>query len=174
MNLKLLLVIAVLAGLAAAAGPSSAARARDTWATINICDTKRHPDVLGLRAQATGNGTAQRIFMRFRAQYRSSSGRWRPVRGKGSSGFINAGSARYRTRQAGYSFRLEKRTVPTTYRLRGKVDIEYRLRKPNGNFIVKRRLRRTTTANRPADGAEPKGYSSAEGVIRVAKLRPVG
>ena len=160
-----------LAAVAASAPPSGALNARDWWATINICDTSRHPDVLGLRAEAPGNGTRQRIFMRFTAQYYDDDlRRWRRVRDQGRSPFIDAGSARFRTRQAGYSFTFRSPTLRTRYRVRGKVDIEYRERRRDGRWRLERRLRRRTTANHRADGADPRGYSQGQCVIQVGEI----
>ena len=169
---RYLLTIALVAALAAtAAGPAGAGRARDTWATVNICDTRAYPDTLGLRAEAPGNGTRQQIWMRFRAEYYDTGrAQWRRVKGKGTSPFFRAGSARFRTRQQGYSFRLEPTVRRTTYRLRGKAQIEYRERRRDGRIRVVRRLTRKTTAGRDPDFADPKGYSEARCTIRVCAL----
>ena len=62
--------------------PTSAAHAGDLWATVNICDTERNPNVLGVRASMPGNGTTQTMSMRFRASYFDrSTERWCDVGG---------------------------------------------------------------------------------------------
>ena len=94
---------------ASPAGPllkrgSAHAAASRKWATVNICDTEKTPDGMGLRASMPGNGTSQRMFMRFTAQwYSGSQNAWLDVPG-GVSRWIYAGSARYVSRQAGYTF----------------------------------------------------------------------
>ena len=50
---------AVVAALAAAA-PAAHASARDLWATVNVCDTKAHPNMMGVRARMPGDGTHRR------------------------------------------------------------------------------------------------------------------
>ena len=74
------------------------------WATVNVCDTFESPDAMGLRASMPGNGTDQRMYMRFSAQwYSGMRGKWLDVAG-GKSPWVYAGSARYKARQAGWSF----------------------------------------------------------------------
>src|SRR5918912_260824 len=51
--------------LATAAGP---------WATVNVCDTAKHPDAIGIRASMPGFPKHARLAMRFRVQYRTDSG----------------------------------------------------------------------------------------------------
>src|SRR4051812_7000139 len=70
---------------------ASPAKASDLWATINVCDTKKHPDMLGVRARMPGTGKRERMFMRFTAQFRKD-GRWKAVSG-GQSKWLSAGSA---------------------------------------------------------------------------------
>ena len=51
---------------------------KNLWATVNVCDTKRSPDDMGVRARMPGDGTHRRMYMRFTAQYRSAAGTWWP------------------------------------------------------------------------------------------------
>ncbi len=40
------------------------------WATVNVCDTERHPDTLGVRASMPGSRRkGETMWMRFRVQY---------------------------------------------------------------------------------------------------------
>jgi hypothetical protein len=48
-------------------GKARAAASR-LWATVNVCDTERSPDAMGVRASMPGNGKPQVMFMRFTAQ----------------------------------------------------------------------------------------------------------
>src|SRR5689334_5834249 len=71
-------VLATAAALCAVAAPA-AVHAADAptvdespylWATINICDTAKHPDTIGIRASMPGSGKAkERMYMRFQVQY---------------------------------------------------------------------------------------------------------
>ena len=49
--------------------PATASHRGRLWATVNICDTERYPNMLGVRASMPGNGTRQTMWMRFRATY---------------------------------------------------------------------------------------------------------
>ena len=158
-----------LAALTAALPASGASRGSQTWATLNICDPPgKNADTLGIRAQAAGNGLNQQIFMRFRAQYYDTDvGRWRPVPGKGTSRFFRAGSARFRTQQRGYSVKFNPTVQPSSFRLRGKVDYEYREERRDGRTRVARRFTRATTGRRRPAGADPNGYSRGECTVKL-------
>ncbi len=159
----------LLAALVAALPASGASRGSQTWATLNICDPPgENADTLGIRAQAAGNGLNQQIFMRFRAQYYDTDvGRWRPVPGKGTSKFFRAGSARFRTRQRGYSIKFNPTLQPSSFRLRGTVDFEFREERRDGRIRVVRRFTRVTTGNRRPAGADPNGYSRGECTVEL-------
>jgi hypothetical protein len=79
-------VLAALAGLAApvavarqsSRGPTAAQiraairraeRSRDLWATVNICNTKRHPHTIGIRGQMPSLGFASLMYMEVRIDY---------------------------------------------------------------------------------------------------------
>ncbi len=156
MHRRLLAIALALAVIAATGGAANARRPRNLWATVNICDTDNHPDQLGIRARAPGNGRRQRIWMRFRAQYRDN-GRWRRA---GSSPWRRVGSARYTYQESGWTFEFDP--GPTDdYLMRGVVRVEWRR---HGKVLRHRRL--VTSAHHPSRGADPTGYSSATCHIR--------
>src|SRR3954452_18804402 len=70
------------------------------WATINICDTAKHPDTIGIRASMPGSGkTRERMYMRFQVQYfRESVQKWAPTDATVDSGFKSVGAATFRRR----------------------------------------------------------------------------
>jgi len=123
--------IAVSEPQAVTTGPSwGIARASSTpelWATVNICDTKDAPDSMGVRASMPGNGTKQKMFMRFTAQYWSRSREdWAPVAGSGTSPWVLAGSAEYARRQAGWTFEFAAPPQGVTFTMRSTVEFEWR------------------------------------------------
>ena len=61
-----------------------------TWANVNICN----PGELGARAQLAGDGSADRMRVRFTAQWLSPDG-WAPLGGEATSPWQDAGSARF-------------------------------------------------------------------------------
>ena len=176
MNRPLLLALAVGAFVLGATTPAAADPARATptrWATVNICDTVAHPDTLGVRASAPGNGTSEQIYMRFSAQYFDRSSKaWRAVKGQGVSPYVYAGSARFRTRETGYRF-LFPSDKPATYQLRGRVQVEYRrARKGRGERVVRRLALITSpgVVSRSPDEGDPRGYSASRCDMKVAPV----
>src|SRR4051794_25501141 len=156
------LLAAALTALAAAAGPAAAkTKPNFLWATVNVCDTPRHPDRMGLRARMPGNGTRQRMYIRFTAQYRSG-GRWKRVKGA-RSGWDYAGSARFRWKESGITFEFNTPKPGAGYVMRGFAQFQWRAkRKHRRGWRVVRRAHRLTRGGHPGTlDADPKGYSAA-------------
>ena len=153
-------LLAALAALMLAPGLADA-KPKNLWATVNICDTPRHPDSIGLRARMPGNGTHQRMYMRFVAQYRDGK-RWRRVANTHPRWQL-AGSAVYDWKEAGRTFRFKTPDVGVSYLMRGQVQFQWRKKRRHGHgWRVVRRAKRVTTGGHPGtDGSDPKGYSAA-------------
>jgi hypothetical protein len=149
------MLLAALA-LPAAASAQTVDKSRHLWATVNICDTSKNPDTLGIRASMPGSGkSTERMYMRFRAQYLVGE-EWRAFRSSGTdSGWVRVGSARFKARQSGWSFPFKLREGQR-YELRGVVRFEWR----RGRKVVRRAIKRTTAGHGTAF-SDPKGYSSA-------------
>jgi hypothetical protein len=160
--------IAVLAAAIAALAPAAAsARPRDSiyqnkrlWATVNVCDTVGHPDSIGIRGSMPGSGDRDEdMLMRFQVQYYTASdGSWHNLGEGADSGFVEVGSAKYRTRQSGRTFTITPpRPGSDPYLMRGVVTFEWR---EDGEVV--RRARKRTTANHPGTkGSDPVGFSAA-------------
>jgi hypothetical protein len=160
--LTLILALVAPATAAAAKKPRTIDKSRHLWATVNICDTKRNPDTLGVRASMPGSGKRrERMYMRFRAQFFSEvDNRWHNFTSGGTdSGWIRIGSARYKARQSGYTFPFALRSGQR-YELRGVVKFEWR----RGRKVVRRASKRTTGGHRTAV-SDPKRFSAATCVI---------
>lgn len=160
-RLPLALVLLTL-GLAA---PSDAMAATKLWATVNQCDTELRPDTVGIRASMPGNGTGQRLYMRFEAQYYDAvNGVYLPS--GSSTRFIHIGSARFRTTQGGYLFEFGSPPPGTEMTMRGLVSYQWRARR-NGRLVVVRRARRITRSGiRGVENGDPRGSSAATCVIK--------
>lgn len=135
------------------------------WATVNACDTAAQPDTLGIRASMPGNGTRQRLLMRFQAQfYDKDTGLYEnsgaPTR------WIDVGDARFRTTQAGYSFEFDPPPAGTEFTFRGLVSFEYRARRKGRLVVVKRARRITESGLRRVERGDPRGTSEAVCVIK--------
>jgi hypothetical protein len=159
-----LLVLLVLPVAPAAARERSVYHSRHLWSTVNVCDTKRHPDAIGIRASMPGSGRqGETMWMRFQVQYLSArDGKWHNFTVKGAdSGFVKVGRhARYKARQAGHIFPFSPRRGER-YVLRGAVTFAWRKR---GKVV--RRARKSTTAGHNVTIADPEGYSRKQCVIK--------
>ncbi len=164
---------AAVAGLCLLAAPAGAqdpprkrslANSPHLWATVNVCDTRRHPDVIGIRASMPGRGRrGESLWMRFVVQYRDGAGKWRYFRKASKStdsGFVKVGSSRYKARQSGYSFRFRP-DDDDRYVLRGRVTFHWR----RAGRVMRRLAEYTEGGHRAMDWSDPKGYSAARCVI---------
>lgn len=133
-------------------------RSRLLWATVNVCDTARSPNTIGVRGSMPGAADGrERMFMRFRVQYFSPrDGAWHRIRKGADSGFVRVGLARYESRQSGRSFRIVPRGESIL--LRGVVTFEWRTR---SGEVVRRATKRTTGKRRSSAGADPRRYSAS-------------
>jgi hypothetical protein len=157
-----------LAACSVAALPATAhAASKDLWATVNVCDTAKSQGVIGIRASMPGNGRRERLYMRFRVQWFSfAKNRWLDTGSR--TGWRYVGSARYRTTQAGFSFKFADPPAGTEFRLRGEVRFQWRARKRKSKRyrVVERAVRTTRGGIRGVEGGDPKGRSDAACVIR--------
>jgi hypothetical protein len=181
-------------GLAAASAHSNRSDAGDDrpfWATVNICDTKNSPNALGIRTSVPGNGTKQRIYSRYTAQWWSEADReWLTVEGSGITPWVLVGDADMASRQAGWTFTFVQPPEGTTYVMRGVVELEWRdsaaaakrarrnriarkrqrdrsahrrrhARRAQRNAVVQRRTLLTKTGMKGVQGGDPAGLSKA-------------
>jgi hypothetical protein len=145
--------------------PAGAAAARkQPWATINVCDTAQHPNVVGIRASMPGSGNrGERMFIRILVQYlKAGPGTWHPLGPDADSGFVAVGSSRAKARQLGRNFILADPPARTSHIVRGFVRFEWRR---DGDVV--RSATRLTRAGRPGTvGADPPAFSAATCEIR--------
>lgn len=156
-----LLALALLAPATAGAGdkPSIYANKR-LWSTVNVCDTVGHPDSIGIRGSMPGSGDRrEEMFMRFQVQYYApEERRWHNLGTGADSGFIDVGSARFRTRESGRTFTITPpRPGIPPHLLRGVVTFEWR----EGGEVVRRARKRTVTGHPKTKGADPVGFTAA-------------
>lgn len=162
-------LVVVIAGFGVSVAPSqgaatAAAGSKLLWATVNVCDTREHPDTVGIRGSMPGTGVrAQEMFMRFQLQYFDGSDKkWHNLGPSGDSGFIDVGSAKFRRRQAGRNFTVTPPKDGSSYLLRGAVTFEWRL----GTEVVKRARMRTTAGHGNTAGSDPRGRSTATCTVK--------
>jgi hypothetical protein len=164
--------LAITAMLLAGAGPASATR--HLWATVNVCDTAGHPDMMGVRGRMPGDGTRARMYMRFKAQY--LSGRtWTDVDGRGTSPWLAVGSAEFVYREIGYTFEFRPPGDGTSYLLRGRVTYEWRERqrvRGTLRWVVVKRRREVTEAGHRSRDSDPSGFTAATCRVATEKAAP--
>lgn len=135
-------------------------RSARLWATVNVCDTVRRPNGIGLRASMPGTRRRGSMAVAFRLQwFRTASRTWRdalrPAR-------VPLGSARAARRETGVTWSLRSPAAGRRLTLRGIVTFEWR----EGRRLLLRVRRVTSAGRRPSAGSDPKGYSAARCVIR--------
>lgn len=135
------------------------ATSKELWATVNVCDTPKQANTIGVRASMPGLGNRRsRMAIRIRVQYRSkTNGRWKRAGKSLDSGWKRIGSTIRQVIESGQSFRLKPPTDGGWHLLRGEVSYRW---KRNGRVVA--RQRRITTGGHKTPVADPKGYSAAE------------
>jgi hypothetical protein len=173
---------AVLVAVAAALVPSGVAGAvpkKVVWATVNVCDTAERRNSVGIRAGMPGNGTEQRMYMRFQLQwYRPAERRYLDT-GTPST-WVSAGSARFRAAQRGFTFAgIDDPPAGKRFRLRGEVSFEWRELRPvekgskrKREVVVKRARRFTRGRLRGVAGGRPPGRSDGACVVEAPPPAP--
>src|SRR3954452_24781968 len=151
--------VAMLACCAAAALPASAAkRPKYLWATVNVCDTTVHENMMGVRASMPGDGARTKMYMRFVAQYYDRARQlWSDVKGSGVSKWIYVGLGIYARRQGGYTFAFDPPGGGKTFVLRGTVDYKW----TKGRRIVRTARVITKSGHPGTKGADPATYSAS-------------
>jgi hypothetical protein len=155
---------------------------RPFWATVNICDTAGSPNALGIRMSVPGNGTNERVFARYTAQWWNSAAQeWKTVGGSGVTDWVYVGPADMTARQAGWTFRFVQPPAGTTYVMRAVVEIEWRnevrvarrsrgarrahprrrSRRAQRVAVVRERTLLTKTGVHGVQGGDPAGTSKA-------------
>jgi hypothetical protein len=146
--------------LAAAPLAGAAKPPTDLWATVNLCDTTGHPNMMGVRASMPGDAQHTKMYMRFVAQYYSETKQlWFDVPQFGVSKWFLVGSGDFARRQGGYTFGFDPPDppkTPKTFVLRGAVDFKW----TKGGHIVRTAHVSTKTGHPGTKGADPTTYSA--------------
>jgi hypothetical protein len=143
--------------LAAALPAAATPRPKDLWATVNLCDTATHPDMMGVRASMPGDAAHTKMYMRFIAQYYDRTNQlWADVKGSGISKWIFVGSGDYARRQGGYTFAFDTPQNGKTFVLRGTVDFKW----TKGRRIVRTAHVNTKGGHPGTKGSDPATYSA--------------
>lgn len=129
-----------------------AERSRDLWATVDICNTKHHPRVLGIRGQMPSLGFAASHEMSIRVDYQPA-----PMSGFKPAGVrrsVALGYSATRLLQGGFMWQFPQHTG----RLRGTVTFVWR----RGSELLGRTTRTTSSGHRDVDFGDPRRFSAAD------------
>ena len=166
-------VLLVAVALLVSSADASAVPKKTTWATVNVCDTAKKRNAVGVRAGMPGNGTTQRMYMRFQLQwYRPAQRRYADL--GAPSTWVSAGSARFAAAQRGFTFGgIADPPAGGRYKLRGEVSFEWRELQPlkkgskrKREVVVKRATRVTRGGLKGVVGGKPPGRSDGVCIVR--------
>jgi len=158
--------VAATSALGAASGPTpnqiksavhSAERSKRLWATINVCDTRKHPHTIGIRSEAPALGFQATISISIAVDFYSKTDkRFEPD--PNATKMIKVGPVTHGIHQRGVTFRF----APHTGRLRGTATFSWtRHGKVPGSTE-----RLTTQSHHDADFGDPSGFSAATCMIK--------
>jgi hypothetical protein len=156
------LAVAALAPPALAAAPPTRAQiqaavkralhSHEIWSTVNICDTKHHPNTIGIRGQMPSLSFPSNMFMDVQVDYWSSKHkRFEPD--PGVKELVSLGDPVNRIVQGGAMFKFKPSAI-----LSGTVTFEWKL---DGKLIASKR-RATGGGHKDAEYGDPPGYSSVD------------
>jgi hypothetical protein len=133
-----------------------AEQSRNLWATVNICNSKRYPDYIGIRGQMPALGFAAWLSMDVRLYYYSSTKKtFLPV--TDGSQLVRLGRLSSGLQQSGARFQFG----PKVPMMEAKVTFIWRR---SGRLLGQ--VTRTTTGGHPnADFSSPPRYSAARCTI---------
>jgi hypothetical protein len=165
-SLVVVLAVAATPAMGAAAGPSpnqirnavrSAERSKRLWATVNICDTRKHPHEIGIRGQVPALGFSSTISITIVVDFWSNADR-RFEPDPNANTLIKVGSVSRGLRQGGVLFQF----APHTGRLRATATFSWKLK----GKVVGSTKRTTSSSHSDADFGDPAGYSAATCTIK--------
>jgi hypothetical protein len=169
-------VSVALAAMLALAGPAAVARSRpraptaaqirravqrlehsrDLWATVDICNTKRHPRALGVRGQMPSLGFGASHEMNIQVEYQPTPKiGFKPDPDPNAKQSVALGYSANKLLQSGWTFRGFPRH---TGLLRATVAFVWR----RGDRQIARIVRTTTAGHRDVVGADPPKFSAAQ------------
>ncbi len=130
---------------------SRAQRSRAVWATVNICNTRRHRHILGIRGQLPALGFPAGLYMTIQVNYWVKAKR-RFMPDSHARRSLSLGTQTSGRHQDGFSWQFAPPAI-----LSGTITFEWKL----GRKVIGRTTRRTVDGIKHVDDADPKGYSTA-------------
>ncbi|MFZ0091544.1 MAG: hypothetical protein WAL63_18705 [Solirubrobacteraceae bacterium] len=136
------------------AAVSRAERSSSLWATVNICDSRKYPNALGIRGQMPTLGFSASLSMAVQINYWSpGKKRFEPIKAPGATATQSLGTESSGLQQAGSVFKFK----PHTGMLNATVTFTW----TRGGKVLGRVQRQTTAGHPGADYGSPPRYSAA-------------
>ncbi|MEA2214336.1 MAG: hypothetical protein QOF83_4284 [Solirubrobacteraceae bacterium] len=136
---------------------NKAEKSSSLWATVNICNSRRDRNDLGIRGQMPSLGFAAWMSMDIKLYYYSNQKRYLPVPTRGSK-LVRLGRSSSGLHQSGAMFQFS----PHQPRLKAVVTFIWR----RSGQLLGKTTRTTTARHRNADFASPPHYSAATCTIK--------
>jgi hypothetical protein len=136
---------------------SRAEASRTLWATVNICDTRQHPDIIGVRGQMPGLGFPSWMSMDVQVNYWSKKKR-RFLPSPGASELVRLGRSSTLLQQGGATMQF------LNYHGYLNATIQFIWRR--SGRLLGETTRRSTAGHQQADFGDPKHYSAKQCKIR--------
>ncbi len=135
---------------------------RELWATIDVCNSAKEPDTVGIRGSMPSDGhDKDAMYMRFQLEYLDTkSNAWSVPTHGADSGYVSVGVAKT-GRQGGSSFQLGPPKGQPGYTMRGVVTFQWR----RAGKVVHQAIRTTSAGHTNVAKADPPGYSAAQCTI---------
>jgi hypothetical protein len=135
----------------------TAERSKSLWATVNICDTKRFRNTLGVRGQMPALGFSASLFINLQVNFfDKTKKRFTPV--PKATMRIPLGKVSNGLQQGGATFTFKKHTGL----LNARITFEW----VRGGKVIASTRRRTTGGHKGADFGNPPHFSAAQCRIR--------
>jgi hypothetical protein len=132
------------------AGKAGHERSTGLWATVNICNTRRHPDTIGIRAQmpALGFATTMEMVVTL-GYYTTKTASFKPLATSSTS--LKLGQASTGYHQDGVTF-----TIKPPAMLNATVQFTWSI----GSKVLGTTTRTTVSGRKGVQQGDPPGYSS--------------
>ncbi len=136
-----------------------AERSRGLWATVNVCNTRAHPNRIGIRGQMPALGFPARLSMTIQVNYWDTVKKaFVPVPGSNARSVARLGTVLDGLQQGGHTFQFK----PGAGLLSGAITFRWtRLGKVIGQIS-----KLATGGHRGVDGGDPPHHSAARCTIR--------
>ena len=156
--------VLVVAGAASAdgVGPGQIARAvrraeqsRSLWATVNICDTRKYHNDIGVRGQMPTLGFSSTLYMVVQVNYWSArQHQFLPIQSRLATTRLSLGSISSGQEQDGAVFPFSAHT--------GLLNATFTFIWSRSGNVIGQTVRRTTAGHTDADHGSPPHYSAAQ------------